>query len=248
MGFKVLLSGEGSDELFGGYHWKYMKLRKLFAIEKGLNEVSLNSTINSYEDNGFDDLIGVQKTYDCAHLKYKSTLIKKMLMKYHYFGKIERHLSTYLGYDLMDHLVATLCISDKNGMQHSIEDRYPFLDHKLVSEAMNMPLEWRMVPKPKGILMEVAEKYIPKRLINRPKVGFNFDPDPYIKNRINKKFLLDSYLAELYEIPTMKMSAALESHSGRTLFRLCSAEIWLRRFIERDSEGAIEAKLWANAS
>jgi asparagine synthase (glutamine-hydrolysing) len=58
-------------------------------------------------------------------------------------------------------------------MANSLETRVPFLDHRVVDFALSLPIELKLREGvDKWILREVLYKYIPKSLIERPKMGF----------------------------------------------------------------------------
>ena len=62
---------------------------------------------------------------------------------------------------------------DRAAMANSLETRVPFLDHRLIEFAWQIPLSNKINDeKSKIILREILYKYVPKELIERPKMGF----------------------------------------------------------------------------
>ena len=97
-------------------------------------------------------------------------------MKYFDSSNVHELVDKMLYTDLMtripDHL---LTIADRMSMAHSIEDRSPLIDYKLVEYAASIPGDLKLKGKNlKYILRKVASKYLPKELIYREKQGFGF--------------------------------------------------------------------------
>ena len=67
-------------------------------------------------------------------------------------------------------------------MYNSLEVRSPFLDHKLVEKAFKVPsLQKMRGNNQKIILKDILEKYIPKNLYDRPKMGFGIPLENWLK-------------------------------------------------------------------
>ncbi|HQS83350.1 MAG: asparagine synthase (glutamine-hydrolyzing) [Alphaproteobacteria bacterium 16-39-46] len=190
---KVVLSGEGADEILGGYHLDelaqklfYLKAASIFpkAILKYLPYDSLKMLSQS----GYSDFLKHTSSYITNVFSEKEKLD---LCTFQGDQSTENYIQnlykTCLSSEPLDQLQQAYCQSwlvedllmkaDKMSMATSLELRVPFLDHKLVEWAETLPLEWKIGSRSKGfttkrILRSFAEKRIPSEIINRPKQGF----------------------------------------------------------------------------
>ena len=78
-----------------------------------------------------------------------------------------------------------LCKIDRAAMFHGLETRVPYLSKNIYNYSQEIPLKFK-ISKNKGkiILRNILEKYIPKKLINRPKMGFSIPIDIYLRTSL----------------------------------------------------------------
>jgi len=75
---------------------------------------------------------------------------------------------------------------DKATMAFSLEGREPFLDYRLADFANSLPIEWKAAKRSKMILRDVAARYIPAALVNRPKHGFAVPLREWFRNELSE--------------------------------------------------------------
>ena len=197
---KVVLSGEGADELFGGYtsydeDIKLKKYRKLpFFIRKALKTIV--SPLPSFHGKNFltkggskieDYYVGNAFIFNNKEAnkilsnKYKSNLTYQEITK-PYFDKVakEDDLTKMQYLDMYFWLPNDILLkADKMSMANSLELRVPILDKEVFSLAKTIPTKYKLSHNTtKYILRKAASKRIPEAWYKRRKKGF---PVPIIK-------------------------------------------------------------------
>ncbi|HOS48128.1 MAG TPA: asparagine synthase (glutamine-hydrolyzing) [Bacteroidia bacterium] len=97
-----------------------------------------------------------------------------------------------LQYYLQDDLLTKV---DRSSMQYSLETRVPYLDHRLIEQALNLSPHLKYQNNTsKFILKEILYQYIPKHIFQRPKQGFAIPLNIWLRNEL--KYLIDDNLSE----------------------------------------------------
>ena len=80
---------------------------------------------------------------------------------------------------------------DRATMQVALEGREPFLDHKIIEFALSLPDNMKLRNgKTKWILREILYKYVPKELIERPKMGFGIPLDKWLSSLLKEDLII----------------------------------------------------------
>ena len=196
---KVVLSGEGADELFLGYpKYNFLRLMEHFRGKKVTRVLSIISGIFNRNTNlkRLRDYMTTSGNFAEAYLNLTSVFSadeKKKLLTPGIYKQIKNvpsaqhkleeffrqrdsddpllSLSLWdLKYWLPDDL---LLKNDKMNMAHGIEARLPFLDHELVEYVLGLPLKLKTKGgKNKALLRKAMAKHLPKAVVNRRKRGF----------------------------------------------------------------------------
>jgi asparagine synthase (glutamine-hydrolysing) len=251
-GVIVLLSGEGADELFGGYAWSYQRARRLVRLQRLLARVPrrLRRAL---------ELAG----YASAGLPVTAHRVHELLPQA--VGWIDRHAradwrercTAAYGFvrDPAERAMLGLMLSDLNGfltpllrrldrtsMAHSTECRVPFLDHRLVEEALHMPLSSRVGRDGKRVLKRIAARCLPASIAGRRKVGFPLPLAEYVEP-LARPELFGDVCAELFGLTRPALRAQLDSAGANPLgfLNLASWEIWGRLVLRGEPVAQVES-------
>lgn len=194
---KVVLSGEGADEFFGGYNSyddnPYTKLplfiRKTIAsickilpknkytrylIRRGK---SLEESYVSINRNFYDDELKDILNFD-NYLENKD-ILKETYQEYKNESELNKKLAIDIRYWLTDNI---LLIVDKMTMAFSIESRVPFTDIEVYKLSSTLPEEYKIRNKQtKAALRDAAKKDIPNESYKKKKLGFPVPIREWIK-------------------------------------------------------------------
>ncbi len=245
----VVISGEGADELFGGYGKIY---RLPFDYE------------NHHEDKTFYEKF--VDNYEYVPRVIRDKFLKTSFSYRDYFDKkISEDFSKYCNEEnvfrffQMYHIKGLLKRVDMTTMQASVEARPPFLDHKLI-EFVNtkvpyeLKLKWVNEEKknlakseyaknysevydiPKYILKKVSEYYLPNEIIYRKKVGF---PVPLIEWLPEISKMVEKYLKNADWLNTKKIDELLEEskkndRAGQILWMFINIEMFKLNYFNKD--------------
>ncbi|OME74022.1 asparagine synthase (glutamine-hydrolyzing) [Paenibacillus sp. FSL A5-0031] len=259
----VVLSGEGADEIFGGYDWydttpamkKYKKLP--FAIRRPLSLLSgklSKNRITSFVVKGGqrveERFIGQAHVFEEADAltvlkdEFKQGPSVQSITKTVYDqvrGKDDITKMQYL--DLKLWLPGDILLkADKMSLAHSIELRVPFLDKMVMELASKLPTDLRVHPSnTKYALRTAAKEVLPDEWANRPKVGFPVPIRHWLRQEKYYKLVKDMFLSDRAKLffHTDELMKYLDSHySGkqnyaRYIWTVYVFLIWHKTFFEQ---------------
>ncbi|EEQ94551.1 asparagine synthase family amidotransferase [Brucella intermedia LMG 3301] len=223
---KVVQSGQGADEGFGGYHW-YPPL------------VDSNDVVSDYakgfRDRSHDVLVTQLSPEWMPERDYSQDLLEEHLLQDGADTPVDRALRLDTNVMLVDDPVKRV---DNMTMAWGLEARVPFLDHELVELAARIPPEEKLRDGGKGILKDVARKVVPSEVIDRKKGYFpvpqlKYIDGPYLdmlrdalssqKARERGLFQRD-YLERLFAKPSEHITPL----RGSELWQVGLLEMWLQ--------------------
>ena len=265
---KVLLNGQGSDELFGGYDRylglyyseKYPLLIQL--LNKIWNKFTIFDSNRQYQLKKLDEIVHL-KTFGQKYLFTSSVLpindLINILKKDFLFDinneslyensraithldKNNENIENFFICDMFNTLSENLLLAeDKMNMAESIEARVPLLDIEFVKAALEIPVEFKIRKNSgKYILKKAAEKYLPKDMIYKKKIGFDTPMQKWMKQKTGEKLrdlinsensISNNYLRKDEIIKMIKANNENKINYEKFLFLLLSLEMWREMFI-----------------
>ncbi|MDY7031607.1 MAG: asparagine synthase (glutamine-hydrolyzing) [Thermodesulfobacteriota bacterium] len=252
--FKVVLTGEGADEIFAGYNiFKEDRVRRFWARDPNSairprlletlypyvfseNNGKANAFLSSFfkknlsktDSPAFSHMLRWENT---GHLKsfftnelneevgglnvFIDRFISMLPPEYMSWNPLSRAQYTEAFIFLSNYLLSSQ--GDRMGMAHSVEGRFPFLDHRVVEFATRVPPRYLLAGlKEKFILKQAASDFVPTDLIERAK-------QPY-RAPINQCFMgnppLD-YVEELLSETAIEKNSYFNSKKVIKLLNKC---------------------------
>jgi asparagine synthase (glutamine-hydrolysing) len=162
---KVVQSGQGADEIFGGYHWYPPLMRTNDAVDE---------YARVYFDRDHDEM-GAALAPQLMNGDYSREFVESFFARAGGARPIDNALALDTQIMLVDDPVKRV---DNMTMAWGLEARVPFLDHELVELAARIPADLKVRDGGKWILKEAARAVVPAEVIDRPKGYF---PVPALK-------------------------------------------------------------------
>jgi len=222
---KVVQSGQGADEIFGGYHWYPPMMQS-------------NDAVGDYAKVFFDrDQAEYAEAIDPALVAedHSRAFVAEHFAQAGADTPVDKALRIDSTVMLVDDPVKRV---DNMTMAWGLEARVPFLDHELVELAARIPPEQKLKDGGKGILKDVARQVIPSEVIDRPKGYFpvpalkyidgpylDFVRDALTSDAARQRGLFrKAYLNKLLDAPTEHITPL----RGSKLWQVALLELWLQ--------------------
>jgi asparagine synthase (glutamine-hydrolysing) len=285
---KVVLGGDGGDELFGGYDRYYgNRYASYYALlPHAIRQHILGPTLKFIPDGGWYKSKAHQLkwlhelSFMSGSERYARSLgyfyfgpawrpalygtfmsdavrsfdpeesIREAFERAHATDPVDRMLYADSCVRLPDHPVMIL---DRMTMANSLEARAPFMDHEIAEFAARLPPRLKVRGRTlRYIQYRLAERYLPKAVLERPKQGFSSALPYMLRNEYQLLFglyLRDSQLARADILQQETIDRLLAEHQagkadhGNRLWLLLNSEVWYRMFIAGDSIAKLEAQI-----
>jgi asparagine synthase (glutamine-hydrolysing) len=233
----VALTGDGGDELFGGYHYyRWVEsMSRIVALPRAVREGVRNmaSLLPGHRSKLFAGALNFDTPVSLFHFMrsfgkdFGSLLSGDLSLSKGYsassFEKAAAHFprdltSAEIGmrldlqFTLADDYLQKI---DLATMAYSLEARSPMLDHTLVEWATALPLMYKIrYGETKYLLKKVLSRHLPKDLVYRPKQGFGAPTAEWLRGP------LKAWALEILNDPTLISLLPLEKSRVLKLFRL----------------------------
>lgn len=254
-GMKVLLDGQGGDELYAGYTYFYSYYFKEL-LKRGRVKKLLTELLAYWREQGSLYELGVT-AYLMLPTIFKEAVMKKMskcISREFYdrhrkksrfleevidSGDLTEALLTHMEYK-MEHL---LRFEDKNSMAFSVETRLPFLDYRFVEYAFSLESDAKIRDGyTKAALRESMKNTLPEKIFNRrDKIGFATPEEGWLKNKQVSEYLRSMVCGGGFKTEGYydmgKLKKTVEKHlkgevnASRTLWKVLFLEEWYRAYI-----------------
>lgn len=235
---KVVLSGSGGDELFGGYPWRYYR---------GASSKNFEEYIDSYYlywqrlvSNSELKKLFAPVWSEVEHV-WTRDIFRDVFAKHsNELSRPEDYVNHSLYFEAKTFLHGLLVVEDKLSMAHGLETRVPFLDNELVDFAMKIPVglkvrnlegvttrdENDVVAKAqanvqnsrdgKYLLRKVMNRYVSKEVAQRRKQGFS-SPDASWFRGASVDFVTQTITTKSSKVTGILDRAAVEDVLGEHL-------------------------------
>lgn len=220
---KVLLSGDGADEVFCGYNW-HLREFQMSELDEAINKLSycpfenLKNSVNLHQKELNPEILS-----DISKIPNNQVMV-------------------YLGQRI--YLDKWLRRQDRSGMQNSLEIRVPYLDIALLKALNKYSIKAKTdnFRNAKFILKRVAEPYINNKIIYQKKIGFPMPIKEYFaskKAEIFWEFLRSKKAKERGFYNFAYIENLIKNHkenlqdNSRSLWTILNLELWFRIFIDK---------------
>lgn len=247
-GITVILNGLGGDELFAGYaHYlsprSWQKYSKWQPVAKHL-PWGLHREIDKLKKKSSISTLGQYYSYSMSH--YNDSDLKSLFGESHdSLGEIQRcyrlpedcedPIEALSYYDIKSYIGNHhLHRTDQFTMMHSIEGRFPFLDHELIELAMSIPSHLKISGSvQKVVLREMAKNYIAPSCLKMNKKGFSFPMAQWMTKELRP--LVDESILGLKRrgiLDDSEISRVVARGAAGQVWHLVMLELWMQKFFD----------------
>jgi asparagine synthase (glutamine-hydrolysing) len=242
----VALSGEGADELFGGYltYAANLLARQARHLPSAALRLALRAVHHwpvSDEKIGFEYklkrfLEGSLMPPGRAHVYWNGTFsdvekqqltrepvppsLNRALQQLHELPPNRDNLAQYLWFDQKYYLPDDILTKvDRMSMAHAVEVRPPFLDHRIIEFAASLPSSFKIRgSRQKLVLKELMKGKLPPAIRHRKKIGFDIPAHEWLRGPL-RSFLVDTLRKGSSDHADLFNPAVIESYLNRHLQR-----------------------------
>ena len=246
-GIKVLLTGEGADELFGGYPWQYATYRRwrrrawLLRLLPGFAGPAVRRRWQAFPLQGMRSSVEhllwtrLSMSMDADDALLPTRLMERLSAVP---DLADRAFLTHCIADMSGHLSSLLHRHDHIGMAASIEMRVPFLETALIEMALHLPRRAKLHHRQgKWVEKLAALDRLPRETVLAKKLGF---PMPTGLMRGSESLLVGGRLADQLGWSRGTAQTVVDDlrRSEHLRFVFVGVELWLRQQFGGETPGA----------
>lgn len=252
-GIKVLLTGEGADELFIGYGLASKQILRN-KINESFSKIPFSNKLRSIAHKLYPDHSGRNPIETISTRGVSADWENRANNAYSFIeNNVEREALIQSSMYQKAHLNSLLQRNDRMGMMHGLESRIPFLENEIVKYAVNLPLKfkhpqsWTSILKGnplsrnKTVVRESAKKILPDNIIKRKKLGFPITPKNYIN--LSSSFFNDGFIENTLKIKHNEMEQLYNTLDTDMQWNLFSSELFGKLFFMGDEQSNIQNKI-----
>lgn len=268
-GMKVLLDGQGSDEILGGYYYLaayyYYDLLRRGRLLKLAREVASRNGANPQTTRYFFGLLLPERAKEYLVSRGRRFLREGFVRQYKSSDpRFRRKPLTEALVEALTYfpLPSLLRYEDKNSMSWSIESRVPFLDHRLVESVLRQPNESKIDHGlSKVILREALHGKLPPAIEERrDKLGFATPEKRILSSSAIQELVSAVVGSEAFKrrpywdwkkvaemLPRVARKSAFQFLRSESLWRVIIVELWLESWVDQAAEPDPAARAFVRA-
>ena len=257
---KVALSGEGADEIFGGYNiyhepysvsWYYKipySIRRFLGIlvypfrhHRGFNFIYRRShnLKDRYVGNAF--MFEPEETKKILNYKVGPTTYKDLTRQYYNMARNYDEVTKMQYIDFNFWLIGDILLkADKMSMANSLEVRVPFLDRVLIDTVRKLPTKYKIKDgKTKYLFREVAHDILPEKWSNKKKLGFPVPIREWLKEEDTYNLVKETFSKSEEFFKPDKIIKLLDDHkkgkkdNSRKIWTIYSFLVWYDEYFNK---------------
>ena len=209
------------------FETKYRKLKNVITLQHAVDIMKLTSqyfTFNQTQELLKEPLVALPTHFDDMVSSHNDEMNHMLAVDY----------KTYLVDDILTKV-------DRAGMSVGLEGREPLLDYRLIEFTAQLPSHFKYRDgKQKWLLKEITHKYLPKKLMDRPKQGFGVPITEWFKDELEKYFYIYLDQNRLVKEGLFNADKVIEmrdkyldgdKESAAKLWRILMFEMWYERWV-----------------
>jgi len=279
--YKVVLTGEGADEIFGGYDifketklrefwshqpdssWRPLLIKKLYPY-LDMSQNKANSFLKAFFGGGVDQpnqplfshlpriastskvkIFYSDQVKAALNHNAEEQLIETLPQQFNQWRIFDKSLYLESKTLMPGYLLNSQ--GDRMLMKHSVEGRFPYLDHRVIEYAAQLHPKLKMKGfNEKYILKKAMQKYLPDDILKRYKQPyrapnipsfFNDDPPAYVEELLSREYLDKTYYFNSAKVALLlkkiKSGRAISQKDNTALVSILSTQAWHYHFIDQ---------------